>query len=334
MVSTNDDNASTTAATPSTKHRPKRVTIGKALERWAGYLLIRTVQLLVRVTGAKGAAYWGAVLGTLFFRFCRRYRDVALKNLALVYPEMPAGERRAMAQRVLINFGKSATEFLRIPYMAEAEFTERTRLEGREHLDAALAEGRGVLLVTAHYGNWELLAARLIREGYQLDALARDPELPNTAHLLRSIRESRTLLRVYPKTSIRPVIRALKENRVIGIVADQHDWHGIVVDFLGHPARTPVGPAAMALMTGAQLVPAFSFRREDNTFDFRLYPPIAYTPTGNREDDIFSLTRLVAQSVEVAIRELPEQWLWFHDRWRPECGHYPGEHARNGNTTP
>jgi hypothetical protein len=119
-----------------------------------------------------------------------------------------------------------------------------------------------------------------------LDAIARDPELPSTARLLREIRESRTLLRVYPKSSILPVVRALKENRVVGIVADQHDFNGIVVDFLDHPARTPIGPAALALMTGAQLLPAFCFRREDNTFHIRISPPIPLEPTGDRDADI------------------------------------------------
>lgn len=300
-------------SSPPTRKAP----LLKSLERWAGYSLIICFQSLVKHAGPRGTAYWGKVIGFLFYKFSSRYRKIALKNLQMVYPEATMKENLRITRSVFANFGMSATEFLRLPSMPEHEFTDRITMEGKEYLDAALALGKGVLMVTAHFGNWELMSARLMREGYLLDAIARDPELAATSRLLREIRESRTLYNVYPKTSLLPVTRALKQNRIVGVVADQHDFNGIVIDFLGHPARTPVGPAALALLTGAQLMSAFCYRKADYSFHIRLYPNFSPEATGDKAADIERIIKRLTATTEEVIREFPEQWLWFHDRWRP-----------------
>lgn len=296
----------------------KKVSLFKRLERWAGYSLILLFQFLVKQAGPRGTAFWGKVLGFLFYNLSSRYRKIALKNLQMVFPERSLKENQKIARNVFANFGMTATEFLRMPSMTENEFTERVTFEGIEYFDAALAEGNGVLVVTAHFGNWELMSARLLREGYPIDAVARDPELSDTAKLLREIRyKSRTVNNIYPKNSMLPVARALKQNRIVGVVADQHDFNGIVLDFLGHPARTPVGPAVLALLTGAKLMTAFCYRKADYTFHIRIYPSFSPEPSGDKAADIERIMKRLTATTEEIIREFPDQWLWFHDRWRP-----------------
>ena len=301
------------------KNTKTRVRPFKWIERWAGYALMRLCQGVVRLSGWKGTAAFGKNLGIALFRISKKYRTIAMKNLAMVFPEMPESARLRITRQMFINFTRTTSEFLYLPYLSNDDIISLVRMEGKEYLDAGLAAGNGVLLVSAHFGNWEYMAARLLCEGYPLDAIARNPELPSTANLLTNIRLNRTVQRLYPKTSIRPALRALKDNRIIGLLADQHDFYGLLVDFLGHAARTPSGPAAMALLTGALIVPAFCVRQPDGDFALQIFPGFHATSSGNREEDIARATQQITAVIGDIVRQYPEQWLWLHDRWRPHA---------------
>lgn len=220
-----------------------------------------------------------------------------------------------MARQVFINSCKTAVEFLRLPGMPPEALDRKVHLAGQEHLDTALACGKGVLLISAHFGNWELMAAKLTREGYPLDVLVRDTELRSTTDVLTSTRES-TGMRVFSRQAILPAVLALRRNRILAILPDQHELTGIFINFLGHPAKTPIGPAAIALKTGAMLLPVFTFRQPDDTLLVQCYPPFAAEPTGDKTADTRALTEKIMGIIQERIREAPDQWLWLHDRWK------------------
>ncbi len=287
----------------------------KRLQKWAADRFIHLLYAYVNRGGAPRTSSLGRTLGNLYFSCITSHRTRALANLRLAFPELTAGDTAALAHQVCVNFGKSSLEFLRIPAMTMEELRQRVVFLGEEHVRAAFAPGHGVLLITAHFGNWELMGARLAREGYPLAAIARDSELPSTTAIINRIRESSGLC-VFPRGELLAAIRALKENRMLAILPDQHDYDGIFVDFFGHPAKTAVGPATIALRTGAMMLPAFTYRQPDDTIHAVFQPPFTARPTGNKDEDVRALTQRLTTIIEDAIRVAPDQWLWFHNRWK------------------
>lgn len=289
----------------------------KRLEKWAADRCIHLLYALVTRGGPRVTSSLGRAMGLCYYNLIKSHRSRAIANLHAAFPELSDREIRDLTRCIFINFGKSALEFLRLPVMTMEEVNQRTVFVGEEHLRAAFEPGKGVLLITAHFGNWELMGTRLAREGYPFDAIARDSELPSTTAIINRVRES-SGLRVFPRGELLPAIRALKENRMLAILPDQHDYDGIFVDFFGRPAKTAIGPAAIALRTGAMLLPVFTFRQPDDTIRVIFQAPFAAESTGNKDDDVRALTQRIMHLIEAAIREAPDQWLWFHNRWKSQ----------------
>jgi KDO2-lipid IV(A) lauroyltransferase len=256
-------------------------------------------------------------MGLWYHTLIKSHRTRAIVNLRAAFPELSDGEILDLTRRIFINFGKSALEFLRIPSMTPEEVNQRVTFVGEEHLRAAFEPGKGVLLITAHFGNWELMGSKLLQLGYPLDVIARNSELPSTTAIINTIREE-SGMRVFARGDLLPAIRVLKQNRMLAILPDQHDYDGIFVDFFGRPAKTAIGPAAIALRTGAVLLPVFTFRQPDDTIRVVFQPPFAAQPTGNKDEDVRALTQRIMGLIEAAIREAPDQWLWFHNRWKSQ----------------
>ncbi|MHB9023884.1 MAG: lysophospholipid acyltransferase family protein [Armatimonadota bacterium] len=288
----------------------------KRLERWAGARAIILLRRLIARLPKHSVAKFGRGLGCFFYAISRRYRVLTHKNIRLVYPSMPIREVKRLARQVFMHFGKVGVEFLRIPLLTPEEIDRCTRYVNREHLDAALARGKGVLMLSAHFGNWEYLVARLLRDGYAIDALQREAKDAETTRIVTEVRQS-TGMRVFNKGgNMLPAVRALRDNRILAILADQHDFRGIFADFLGVPAMSPIGPATIALRTGATVLPAFAFREPDETIRIEFLPPFTPEPGQDRDEDIRALTQQFCDMISAQIRRAPEQWLWLHDRWR------------------
>ena len=204
---------------------------------------------------------FGNTLGSIFYTVSKRYRNVALKNLRDVYGgSMTEAEIRSTAKQVFKHFSRGAVEFFYLLSLNRDQVDAMIDVEGQEHIDSALAEGNGCIVVTAHYGNWELLARKMVIRGYVANVIARDSDDPGITGIATRIRESGGY-RVFDKDQ--PIIgafRCLKNNEVLGILPDQNESEGIFVDFFGRPAATAVGTAVLSLKSGAPIVPAFAPR--------------------------------------------------------------------------
>jgi KDO2-lipid IV(A) lauroyltransferase len=226
-------------------------------------------------------------------------------------------EYRRLAAEVTRGICRTMVELLKSPYLSAEELARLVRLHHLEYLQEALAAGRGVILLTGHYGNWELLGARLARLGFPVSVVARDSAESSTASLINRSREvhgTEVLLR----EDTRAMLRALRHNRILGILPDQHaaGSGALIVDFLGRPASTAVGVPTLAARTGAVIVPGFCLRRPDGTFDVYLHPPLELAATGDREADLRANTELMNRVIGEQILAHPEQWLWLHRRWK------------------
>lgn len=261
--------------------------------------------------------YWLAdQLGAGLYRW-PRFRQVALENLRRVFgPTLSIRTAEYLGRRSMQNNCRVVIEFLKLPTLKPEELAQCVTLKGAEHLDAALSRGQGVVLLTAHFGNWEWMGARLIQAGYPLHVIARDQDDADVTGFVRSTREG-VGMRVLQRHEVREALHCLRRNEVLGVLADQYAGRrGVIVDFLGTPTSTVTGPAVFALRTGAAIVPVFSTRGAHNRHRAQCYPPLPLLRTGNQEADIVANTARCNRVIAAQIRERPEEWLWIHRRWK------------------
>jgi Kdo2-lipid IVA lauroyltransferase/acyltransferase len=259
------------------------------------------------------------VLGRLLFIIVPKRRAIAWKNLQIAFPEKSETERRWILQRSAENVGKSLIEFLRLPKLFRQEQIQNlVRLEGEENLRAALAKGRGVILITAHFGNWEYTGAKLALSGFPITVLARQQRDGNTTRLINGIREQVGMQVIEARNAdSNQILKCLRENQIVAILVDQHaGQNGLFVDFFGRPASTHRGAALFALRARAPVIPLVQYREKDNTHVSCFGPELALIRTGSVRRDIEANTALFTEFVEQQIRARPEMWLWMHDRWR------------------
>ncbi len=261
-----------------------------------------------------------AGLGWLGFWWVGRDRRLARANLGRVYSDWPADRVETTARQVFKELGRNVYDFLRYPDLSESARRNLIQVEGTEVLDVLRTEGRGAVIVTGHFGAWEILAARLAALGYPLVAMARPMKERRLEELLSRHRE-RMGVQTFPSSaSPLAAVRHLRRGGFLGVLVDQRvKSGGTVVRFLGRPTRMTDAPARLALATEVPLVVVAIHRLADHRHAARIAPPIEPegTPT--------VLTQLLAMELESEIRACPEQWMWFHPRWTDREASAPAE---------
>ena len=245
-------------------------------------------------------------------------RRVALDNLTLVYGEtlMPAS-RSALARRCFEHLGVTAVECCRLFFGPAEGLLGRVRGQGTEHLDEALAKGRGIFFLTGHFGNWELLAATHGLAGFGLSVVVRPLDNPYLDAVIARARERSGLRAISKREAVEGVRAALGRGECIGILLDQDAGRqGVFVPFLGHAASTSRALAVLALKTRAPVVPAFIHRLPDGGHELILEPEIPLVITGDLDHDIVMNTARFTEAIERHVRVHPEQWFWVHRRWK------------------
>lgn len=278
--------------------------------------LIYTVAAVGRRVSLQASYRTADRIGRLLYRAYPRLRRTALCNLQIAFGDTLTHEERvSIAQRSFRNHCRSAIEVMRMKDLSAEDLIERVHLEGTEHLDRALAEGHGVILLTAHYGNWEFMGARLSLAGYAISAIARDQRDTGVTQLINESREWFGM-KVVPRKDMRKALTCLRRNEILGILSDQHEVGGVQIKFFGVEASAATGAAVFALRTGARIVPAFVSRDEQNHHHVNIHLPIELIDTGDRTADVLANTQAVADVIEREIARRPDHWLWVHRRWR------------------
>jgi Kdo2-lipid IVA lauroyltransferase/acyltransferase len=257
----------------------------------------------------------GGVLGFAAYYLLHRERTRALSHLTQVFPIQSRSWIHHTARHCFIHLGKCMLEVMLITPRRLEQVIE---FRGEENLRDAISIGRGVIYVTGHIGNWELMG-HAVAARYNLSVIATpiEPERVNDMIVgLRAGMGVRTILRGRPGAS-RELVRVFKENRIMGILIDQDtDVESTFVDFMGRPAWTPTAAVSMALKFGAAVVFGSVERRSDNRHVITVEGPLELVQSGHREQDIIANTAMLTMKMEDAIRKNPEQWVWMHRRWR------------------
>lgn len=300
--------------------RPEVLPLRKRLERSAGRVALRLLVTPLRALPISINQAVGRTLGTLLYHALGRYRRVALTNLNLVFgSETTELERQHMAKEVFRHFGAVATEFIKLPGLDRADLDKLVTVEGHENLCLAYEPGKGVLLITGHFGNWEAMSRWLTTHDNPLTVVARRANDPKTEELLRGTRQQNGVQIVNRGGSAREILRALKKNEMVGILPDQNDAD-VFVPFFGIPTGTVDGPAQIHLKTGSPLLFSWCVRTPDNRFHILFEPPVVIEPTDDKQADVERVMTVINAHLEAQIRRYPTQWLWLHNRWKATPG--------------
>ncbi len=289
-----------------------------ALRNRFEFLLFRMVRGLVGILSPAASARVGAFVGSAFYRLSRRRRAIIDFNLGLAFPEMTAARRQDLAREVSRHFGRVAFDAVRLQRLTPDELRAEVTVEGRDNLQRAIDSGRGFFLLSAHLGSWEaaaLMGGLLIPGGMAVIHRPLDnPLLDAELERLRATFGNSAL----GKSNIsREVLQAIKEGGVIGILIDQRP-RGVdfEVPFFGHPAKTHPVLARFVRKTGAAVVPLFGYWDGPARYTVSFGEPVDPAALSADELEDGPLTERFMQITEAAIRRRPEQWLWYHDRWR------------------
>lgn len=262
---------------------------------------------------------WGDAIGTAAYVVDARHRRVALANLAQCFPGRSAAERRAIARRTFRHFGRLLLAMLRFSRLSPAQQAALVDIEGADHVRRAYAQGKGVLFFTGHFGFWELHAVHHGGAYAPIGVLARALDNPKLNALLEEVRGATGNHSIYRQGAVRRVLRTLNDGQGVAILIDQHmhSPDAIEVTFFERPAATTSTLAALALRTGAPVVPVFALPLPGGRYRFVYEAPVA-PPAGDGPAAIHDFTQRCTDVLEMYVRRHPDLWLWMHRRWRNE----------------
>jgi Kdo2-lipid IVA lauroyltransferase/acyltransferase len=251
---------------------------------------------------------------------------VALANLTVAFPTLGAAERRRVGRRSFQHLGVLFAELAATLARPLERALPAINLEGLEHLRGVMATRGRALVLTAHLGNWELLAAAHRLAGYPLAIVVRPLDSAPLNALAERLRRKSGVELIDKRGSLRRVLRALADGRMVAIMLDQNAARreGVFVPFFGRSASTSKSLAVLAVRTQTPVVPVF-IRREGRRHRVTIHPPLDPPALNDTERAVVELTMRCTAAIETAISQVPEQWLWMHNRWRTRPA---GEAAR------
>ncbi|MEI6515526.1 MAG: lysophospholipid acyltransferase family protein [bacterium] len=259
----------------------------------------------------------GRGLGWVYGSVIRHHRKDAVEALRRSLPEKTEVERKAILKQMYRNLGMNIAEEFRLGSVSSDYLAKNILWEGEAHAHNILSAGKGLLVLTAHMGNWDLLCTIAPRFNYPTTIITKNIKNNAINKLWMEARARFGLKFVPAHNSYRQCLTALRKNEIVGFVMDQNmiDKEGIFVDFFGKPACTTPGLAYMSAQSGAAVVPVFMIRLDNGRHLVKCLEPIAPPPDRNPET-IRKFTQLYTQVIEDAIRQYPAQWIWVHRRWK------------------
>ena len=305
------------------KTAAETLSLGWRLRYGAEAALFFAFMGLFRILPVDAASALGGFIGRQILArtsVTRRARD----NLIAAYPKMSAAERNAVIKEMWDNLGRTAAEYAHLDAFRIRGDNPRIEVLHEERIASARAAGKGVIFLSGHFANWEIMPITAADYGLEGGTVYRPV---NNPYVDRWMARQRTLngpREVISKGAhgTRRIFTLLRGGKCIFLLADQKTNEGIPADFFGRMAMTTPAPAVLALKMGAVLLPASNERVNGAHFRVTVHEPIAFDATGDHDRDVLALTQKINDTVEAAVRAKPSQWLWIHRRW-PKKGDKP-----------
>ena len=302
--------------------RRRKTSKRSALRHRLEFAVFRLAVGAVKLLPEGGATSVGRMLTRAFFRLARSRRRILFKNLFASFPEKPAAEIAAIARGCVETLGAAFMDFLEASDLSPEQFARRAIVTGIEHLEAARARGRGVFLLSAHFGSWEIsaLAVGLLEEPIAMVVRPLDNPLLEAELARRRARFGNRI--IAKKEAARELLRAMRGNESVAILIDQNvlERDAVFVPFFGRLAATTPSLALLQRKTGAAVLPVFTWPLGGGRYETRFEPPIwpeeFELPGLDRAERVRRATARYMEVTEAAIRKLPTAWLWMHNRWR------------------
>ncbi len=261
----------------------------------------------------------GIGIAGAFYLVHRRLVRVGRRNLQLAFPELDERERRRILRRLYRHLGRQMAEFCLLPRLTPDNLDQVMATVGREHYLAAAAQGRGVLILTAHLGAWELSSYGHSVAGYPMKFVIRPLDNRRLNRLVNAYRGRHGNQPIGKGEFARGLLQAMAANQTVGILLDQNSSppQGLFVPYFGVAACTAAGPAKIALKTGAAVVPGFTvWEAEQRRYVLYFEPAIELSRSGDEDADVAENTARFTAVIERWVRRYPDQWLWVHRRWK------------------
>lgn len=258
----------------------------------------------------------GKGLGNLIYWLLKDRREITINNLKLVYGDkLTEREILSLCKEIYQQLGITLVEFTKLDNLKKDDFPSLVDIEGLEYLKEAYALGKGVIVYSAHFGNWEWLASIISLLGYPFNAIARTQDNPYFDRKINEIRSAKGVNIIPRGMAVRKAIKALRRGELLLVLGDQNGRKdGWLMDFFGHPALTYPGAVQLAERTGAVVLPAYLIRKEPGKFLLKIYPYHEIEQDAGEKEQR-ELLKLLTGTTEDIIDKYPEQWLWLHRRW-------------------
>lgn len=258
-----------------------------------------------------------AIFKTLLFFtwfFWKSRRHVTMKNLKILHKDSSEEELKKTAFNVYMKWGEFLGEY---PLLNRKNLKKNVRIKNMEIMREAFRRGKGVIVPTAHHGNFEWMNAALAVSGLPVYSVIREADNRHIDRLLNSIRSKAGVTAIKSRYGAASVLRNIRKGNVVTIATDQNaSSNGVFVKFMGRWTATVKTPAVIHLRTKAPIIPIYCVREKDNSHTLRVLPEIKIEPTGDLKRDVFLITQKIADAQEKFIAETPELWFWLHKRWK------------------
>jgi KDO2-lipid IV(A) lauroyltransferase len=281
-------------------------------------LALRSIGLLARALPFAWASAIGAGVGLLAFRFLGRRRRIAIQNITgALGPEIDGVPAREVARRTFAQIGRSFLEFLALPSLGPRGILARVERIGFEPVLEWVRDGRGAVVLTAHYGNWEMLGATMRALGAPMQYLLPPQSNEGSDAYFDGIRAKLGIPSVKIGYGMRGALKALRSGAFLGMLPDQDARRvGIHVPFFGRPASTHTGPARLAYRTRSPIAIGLIEREKGARFRSRVVATLVPDPEADEASEVERLTRAINEAIEAGVRRRPDHWYWIHRRWK------------------
>lgn len=297
------------------------------LKDWIEYAIFKILKFPLLFLPRRISLAVGALFGYSVYWVDKKHRQIAFSNLNTAFgTQLSSIEIKRIAKSCFKHYGRAFVDILKIRRLNPDEINGLMIVEGEEHLRKSSRQGRGILLFSAHFGNWEIASAFLSQKG-KLNVIARHLDNKSLEEELSRIRKSFGAAVIYKHRAARSIMRALKANEMVAILIDQNviRSQAVFVDFFGKSAATTPSLAAFYLKTRAPLIPVFCFPASRQKYYLQIQKPLEITLSGEEKTDVLKITQLCTKIIQDQIEKYPEFWFWFHNRWKTR----PEEDKRN-----